>query len=238
MFGFNVASIGKSGGLALFWDKTVPLQLQSYSASHIDVSVQSNTYPSPWRFIGFYCSAEASKITNSWSLLRTLHKQVVHPRLCVLDFNEILLQSEKMGGSLRPLWQMRNFREALSDCDLHDLGYSGEQFTWSNRQELPDMMLERLDRACGDSRWKALFPKVSVEHLSSIYSDHLPILIFLAPERSQKLNCGKVFRFEASWLQLKDCLLVVENSWQSYNIGDDQPTFLDKLNSSTTALNR
>ncbi|KAL0355668.1 UNVERIFIED_CONTAM: LINE-1 retrotransposable element O protein [Sesamum radiatum] len=236
MFGFSVASVGKSGGLALLWEKTISVQLQSYSAYHIDVSIQADSDPSPWRFTGFYGMAEASKRTESWSLLRQLRSQSIRPWLCAGDFNEILLQAEKTGRSLRPLWQMRNFREALSDCDLHDLGYSGEDFTWCNRQEIPNTISIRLDRACGDSRWKALFPTASVENLSSIYSDHLPILINPAPTSGQKSIGGKVFRFEASWLQSEDCPHVVETSWQSIRSGNVQKTFIDKLNSSRAAL--
>lgn len=51
------------------------------------------------------------------------------PWVCVGDFNEILLQSEKEGGPARPMGQIMAFREALADCSLLDLGYSGNPYT-------------------------------------------------------------------------------------------------------------
>ncbi|KAL0411141.1 UNVERIFIED_CONTAM: putative mitochondrial protein [Sesamum latifolium] len=236
MFGYSVDSIGKSGGLALLWEKSVSVQLQSFSATHIDVSIQTNNDPSPWRLTDFYGSPDAGKRMEFWNLLRTLHMQSCRPWLCAGDFNEILLQSEKKGGSLRPLWQMRNFREVLSDCNLHDLGFSGEQFTWNNRQDPYNTVLERLNRACGDTNWKALFPSATIQNLFCIYSDHSPILISLTPAHTQKLKGKRIFRFEASWLQSEDCGRIVENSWQSAGTGNDQQNFMDKLNSSREAL--
>ncbi|KAK4406485.1 hypothetical protein Sango_0655000 [Sesamum angolense] len=139
--------------------------------------------------------------SDSWALLHTLQRHSDRSRLSARDYNEILTQLEKEGCSLHPIWQMRNFHETLGDYYLHDLGFSGDQFTWSNRQELPNTISERLDRACGDIRWKALFPNASVEHLPSIYLDHVSIFISLTSKHVQQTNSGKGLPFEASWLQ-------------------------------------
>ncbi|KAL0399388.1 UNVERIFIED_CONTAM: hypothetical protein Sradi_2282100 [Sesamum radiatum] len=44
--------IGKSGGLAVLWVKSVNVQLQSYSQNHIDLSVQLENSQDCWRFTG------------------------------------------------------------------------------------------------------------------------------------------------------------------------------------------
>ncbi|KAL0331145.1 UNVERIFIED_CONTAM: hypothetical protein Sangu_1660000 [Sesamum angustifolium] len=71
------------------------------------------------------------------------------------DFNEIFDNSEKCGGPLRLNWQMRNFCRALSDCDLHDIGFTGDPFTWSNRQLAPHTVLSinLLAQAEGPQSW-------------------------------------------------------------------------------------
>lgn len=51
------------------------------------------------------------------------------------DFNEILYQQEKWGGSQRPFAQMQGFRQALQNCDLSDMDYNGLKHTWSNNRE-------------------------------------------------------------------------------------------------------
>lgn len=51
------------------------------------------------------------------------------------DFNQILQPSKKLGERDRPKNQMFSFREVLEDCELHDLGFSGTQFTWCNNKD-------------------------------------------------------------------------------------------------------
>uniref|UniRef100_A0A2N9HAL6 Reverse transcriptase domain-containing protein n=1 Tax=Fagus sylvatica TaxID=28930 RepID=A0A2N9HAL6_FAGSY len=64
---------------------------------------------------------DSSRRLESWSLLKSLGNQNSLPWVCVGDFNEIVSRSEKEGGSLRPEWQMRNFRDALADARLSSL---------------------------------------------------------------------------------------------------------------------
>ena len=74
------------------------------------------------------------------------------PWLCSGDFNEILFGCEKEGGPLRAESSMQKFRLALEDCDLHDLGFIGDPFTWRNNHNLAARFIkERLDRAVANS---------------------------------------------------------------------------------------
>jgi hypothetical protein len=41
------------------------------------------------------------------------------------DFNEAMWQYEHFSATPRSEKQMMDFREVLSHCDLHDLGFSG-----------------------------------------------------------------------------------------------------------------
>lgn len=44
------------------------------------------------------------------------------PWLCFGDFNEILLPNEKIRGNSKEVRLMREFSEAIRECDLIDLG--------------------------------------------------------------------------------------------------------------------
>lgn len=55
------------------------------------------------------------------------------PWLCVGDFNEILFQHEKEGGNPRSQVCMDRFKGALELCELEDLGFTGDIFTWRNK---------------------------------------------------------------------------------------------------------
>jgi hypothetical protein len=45
------------------------------------------------------------------------------------DFNEILFSHEKEGGTQKLQSCVDKFREALEECSLDDLGFTGDMFT-------------------------------------------------------------------------------------------------------------
>lgn len=58
--------------------------------------------------------------------------------LCIGDFNEILLMTEKRCGNDKAKWQMTNFRNTIDACGFQDIAYSGYEFTYDNERELED----------------------------------------------------------------------------------------------------
>ncbi|KAL0402426.1 UNVERIFIED_CONTAM: hypothetical protein Slati_4272500 [Sesamum latifolium] len=175
----------------------IQVLLQHYSNNHIDVSVQLDDSQEWWRFTGFYGEPDTSKRELSWNLLSRLHDQSSRAWLCAGDFNEILDQSEKYGGSLRPTWQIRNFRAALDKCALSDLGFTGPPFTWCNRHSEPTTLRERLDRACANMEWTRTFPDVSVRHEPMTCSDHTALIIRLTDTPVFTRKAARPWRFEA-----------------------------------------
>jgi hypothetical protein len=76
------------------------------------------------------------------------HRALALPWVCAGDFNEVLLAHEKEGGLPRSEAAMESFRRVLEDCDLHDLGYVGDAFTWRyNHHSVGSYTRECLDRA-------------------------------------------------------------------------------------------
>ena len=67
----------------------------------------------------------------------------------------------------------------LDECNLLDLNYSGNKFTWSRTYLNGRMVWERLDRAVGSVDWYDLFPATCVHSLTCVSSDHSPICIRL-----------------------------------------------------------
>jgi hypothetical protein len=58
------------------------------------------------------------------------------------DFNDILFSREKEGGNRRPHSFMKAFQDALTDCELEDIDFLGDKYTWNR-----GIIRERLDRA-------------------------------------------------------------------------------------------
>ncbi|KAK3225835.1 hypothetical protein Dsin_005697 [Dipteronia sinensis] len=212
-----VDSEGKSEGLCLLWNNNVLVDLLTYSNGHIDVKV-SDKGGVCWRFTGFYGNPDRRQRHQSWILLRRLTGISRLPWLCMGDFNEVLEDVGKLGGSARNWWAMTDFREALNDCNLEDMGYVGPRFTWSNKRNGSETIMERIDRAlCNESR-RTMFPQFVVRHLDFWGSDHRPVVVEFTPNsqtRNYKMaNRGKRFFFEECWLEEQECRDIVETVWR------------------------
>ena len=89
--------------------------------------------------------------------------------------------NEKVGGSDKSITGMIQFRQAVDDCDLVDLGFSGPKLTWNNIREGVDNIQERLERFLTDVLWRDRFQRFCVEHMGFNSLDHRPILLKGSP---------------------------------------------------------
>jgi hypothetical protein len=149
---FVVNPLCLSGGLALFWKETKDVTIQNYSLRHINGVISLGDNSSGWKFTGFYGHLERSLREDSWMLLAHLKHFSPQPWLCVGDFNEIVNQSEKVGGASRSEHQMELFHSTLDGCNLCDLGYQGSKFTWNNYRDAAHFTKECLDRATATTK--------------------------------------------------------------------------------------
>jgi exonuclease III len=93
------------------------------------------------------------------------------------DFNEAMWQEEHFSNTARSERLMMDFREVLSHCDLHDIGFIGAPWTYDNKRKGDRNVKVRLDRAVATPAWSALFPEHRLRHIVSSRSDHCPILL-------------------------------------------------------------
>jgi hypothetical protein len=195
---------GRSGGLALFWRNGVDFQLRTVSRLYIDGDVKEKGFI--WHFTGFYGEPSSDKKEVSWRALRTLNVGMRRPWLCMGDFNEVFMSYEKEGGQPKSQASMDKFREALEDCQLDDLGFSGDMFTWRNNNHTSEHYIrERLDRAVADVEWCTGFPTFKVRNGDPRHSDHRPVIVSMEEEVMDRENRGhSCFRFEAGLLQEKN----------------------------------
>ncbi|CAM8982176.1 unnamed protein product [Rhodiola kirilowii] len=208
--GFIVPRQGLAGGLALWWKEEVSLSILSYSKYHIDACVEGEDRV---RVTVFYGEPITGRRGISWGLLRRLHVQFNLPWVVLGDFNEVCFGWEVKGGRVRGEWQMRAFREALMDCGLTDLGFSGNPFTFSNRRYGKWETKARLDRVLVNNAWRNMFPNAQVSHISAISSDHL--MLFLNSEVKEIMSKKKWFRFEPMWVRNEDLREVVAAAWNN-----------------------
>jgi hypothetical protein len=122
--------------------------------------------------MGIYGEPRWEDKYKTWDKLRELNNNSELPWVVIGDFNEILFSYEKEGGNPRPQPYMQNFREALMDCNLEDIGFMREPFTWKRGQ-----LRERLGRAMANGDWIIMHPGAVLQHLEYTRSDHRPILL-------------------------------------------------------------
>ncbi|EPS59531.1 hypothetical protein M569_15275, partial [Genlisea aurea] len=149
--------------------------------------------------------------------LAKLHQQFSLPWLVVGDFNEVLKQEEHCSSILRSLSSMMKFKEALDDCELLDLGFSGNPFTWTNNRIHPHTVRARLDRFVANGQWISapIYPNSSVKHLRYGGSDHCPIFLQLSDgEDHQGFSRSRSrFKFERIWCGKKACEGIIRDCW-------------------------
>ncbi|GMI74475.1 hypothetical protein HRI_001116800 [Hibiscus trionum] len=212
--GFDVSAQGSRGGLFLAWSPSLAVSIRSYSINHIDADVRDVNSDLQWRFTSFYGNPVESQRSSSWDLLRSLDTDRTSPWLVAGDFNEVMLASEKKGGCVRSERNMEAFRSAMCDCDLADLGFSGNWYTWERGRLSSNNVRERLDRGIANPSWRACFPDFAVVHLTHTISDHCPVLID-TESHSYPSGDRVFFRFDANWTLEKECEDLIKSFWSS-----------------------
>ena len=207
---FFVDRNNRGGGLAMYWRNSIDVNVESFSKNHIDAIVNKGKEEA-WRFTGFYGEPVTHRRFESWDMLRQLNNRFHLPWLCAGDFNEIVSNNEKLGGSNRSHSQMQLFRDVLDECGFIDLGYVGSPFTWQKHFADGHSIRERLDRGMANNEWFLKFAGTKIHHLSSNNSDHCPLWII--PDGLEVPQVTKPFRFEEMWLVDRGCTEIVEAVW-------------------------
>lgn len=99
----------------------------------------------------------------------------------------------------------------MIDCNLFDLGFVGEKYTWERCRGSNNWVQERLDRGLATKDWMDFFPATEVRVLEVSSSDHLPLFIYL--NRQIYIHRERRFRFENAWIKESDCRNIVQECW-------------------------
>lgn len=113
----------------LYYEKMIKkLKIVSFSHRHILARVMDPRINTTWLFIGVYGKSEIGKNHITWDLLQALKPNDNTHWLVMGDCNEILYSSEKVSSRSRNEKQMQCFWKALVNCNLLNLGHSGDFF--------------------------------------------------------------------------------------------------------------
>lgn len=219
---WTVECVGRSGGVAMFWNSNVKCVVFNHGVNFIDAQI-TNVNEVKWRMTGFYGFPERARRRESWDLLKLLASVSDLPWVVVGDFNDMVNISDKKGNCVHPQSLLDGFKQAIEDCGLIELDLMGGNYTWEKSRGKQEWVREKLDRAFASASWWNLFPlcKLSVHHCT--YSDHDPIkLDFFNTDHSKKRFR---FRFENIWLKEENFHAEVSAHWKKL----DPSSFLPKL---------
>jgi hypothetical protein len=102
--------MGCSGGIGIFWNNEINLNILGYSQYHIDASVQVlGTFF--WRITCVYGEAKTHERYKTCNKMKDISSGNSLPWLCIRDFNEVLRAYEHVGIGQRSQAQIQGFRE-------------------------------------------------------------------------------------------------------------------------------
>jgi hypothetical protein len=132
------------------------------------------------------------------------------PWLIASDFNLIRHPENrnKSGGDNN---FMMAFNEAISKLGVIEISLSGQEFTWSNKQQQP--LLERLDWFFINQAWSLQYPETGAKTMTKDISDHATCAISIKTEVPR----ARVFRFENFWMKHKEFKDAFLEAWNTHH---------------------
>ncbi|KAG5556728.1 hypothetical protein RHGRI_007109 [Rhododendron griersonianum] len=214
-----VDPVGLAGGLALWWKNEVSIDVEISTKNIVHTVVTDKVNSSIWASSFVYGCPSRDGRDQLWEELRCIGQSEMLPWLCMGDFNEVLSIGDKVGGNLPSQRRLSSFHEMLNACGLVDLGFKGPKYTWRNNRTDGGFIMERIDMAFANSKWRELHDKALVLVEAAIGSDHNPLIL----NTSFPLNkVVKPFCFESFWTTEEDCKSIITEAWLQDQLVDVQ----------------
>ncbi|XP_026419966.1 uncharacterized protein LOC113315939 [Papaver somniferum] len=161
---------------------------------------------------------------NQWDFMQNIANQVNLSWIVIGGLNFILSQNEKQGGNHVTQTYLDKSNDIIDSNSLHSINYIGNTFTWTNRRQGHELILERIDRVVAYLDWQHNFPSAITYHLVPLASDHC--LILLATARKDT-KTHKPFRVNKMWFRDPSCKEIIAHNWNA-NIQGSAPFKLTK----------
>uniref|UniRef100_A0A2N9H6E1 CCHC-type domain-containing protein n=1 Tax=Fagus sylvatica TaxID=28930 RepID=A0A2N9H6E1_FAGSY len=236
---------GLSGGLALGWTQRLVGWLldrtQDWDVSilfqnrHFIHSQITNMQGEVFTVTFLYGHPNLAHRHLIWNELQTFGREITQRWVCIGDFNQVLQETDKLTFKDNTFVGNLQLQQALSDLCLIPIDSKGLPFTWMNKRQGDDFVMEKLDRAFANTEWMEHFPHTVVRNLPIIRSDHGPII--LDTDLPQQFR-HRPFRFEWMWTTHPDCATIINSAWSKTHTGSYAYIFGKKLTTVRDALRR
>lgn len=130
------------GGLAVFWNDTISLEIEGFSEDYFDMVCRDLSDDRLMRITCLHAPFSYHNRQLFWETLRIISTFNTLPWICAGHFNEILHPWEKVGRRSPLRSRLTSFRDVVDDCALMEVESKGCAYTWTNRREGADLIKE------------------------------------------------------------------------------------------------
>ncbi|KAK7268410.1 hypothetical protein RIF29_21108 [Crotalaria pallida] len=185
------------------------------SLNHIDFSVTTPEVDIALNVTCLYGYHQMPLKYQTWALLASMAKDVDEPWLVIGDINQVLGPENKMEGNPVDLAEIDNARTCLEVCNMKDIDWVGQKFTWCNRRKQPDTIEEHIDKAFSNTTWSRVWNYSKVSHLPRYSSNHSPIILdaLMRTNQDARKKKKRLYRFEQFVLRNEKSESVVKHLW-------------------------
>lgn len=195
--------------MALSWKDNVHLDVLFSSPNVIDTRIEFNYKKFFVSYI--YGASNTEDRPAFWRLMTEIGLGRTDTWLLTGDFNDLLDNSEKVGGPLRWEGSFLSFRNIVSQYGLWDLQFLGNSLSWRGIR-YTHFIQSRLDRAMANMDWMDMFPAARCEYIRFEGSDHRPLLTHFDQHLKKKKG---MFRYDRRLSDKREVRDIVESMWNA-----------------------
>lgn len=202
---------GSKGGLIITWKRSFQL-LNSWTTRNSCSALLKQTSSGGILLITNVYGPSSDDIKPEFiQEVRSLASMVRHPWILGGDFNLVRWLTDRSG--MRSCFNlMAQFNDAIRDLELIDVPLSNRRYTWSSKRPVPTH--SKLDRLFITPEISLHFPKISLQALEVLVSDHVPLLMNCSSGSSKR----KPFKLELFWLANPKAREIIGSTWREENI--------------------
>ncbi|XP_062118423.1 uncharacterized protein LOC133832049 [Humulus lupulus] len=214
----------KGGRIMVSWNPLIfNVNILWCSSQLIHLEVATTDDRNKFKVIFVYAFNKEDERRALWKDLCAL--AALEPWLVLGDFNDILSKDERIGTKVK-FNSSNEFARCVADCCLEDVKFSGNFFTWTNKQHGDDRIFSKIDRILANQAWLDVFSAAEAVFLSEGMFDHCPGLLTVYQE---EFNGKKLFKYFIMWSSFPGFGDRVKCCWNHHRSGTPMYQVVSKL---------
>ncbi|XP_074288835.1 uncharacterized protein LOC141613986 [Silene latifolia] len=160
-----------------------------------------------------------------WANLSRLANNISGPWAIGGDFNCVLTEDERVGGSFSRQ-DAEDFRQCLHQCEVIDSPAMGALYTWNNKHCPADRVYSRLDRFLVNQEWLNDYPLMYAHFLPEGIFDHTPCVVQANATDEKR---ARPFKYFNMWSLAPNFKETVQAGWTCMQTGTKMYELAKKL---------